>query len=136
MSNNRGFIVDNLTELRALQRVFREAKFCTEPDDKDIAGSPIVAQLFERLMEVLIEQQVTREGDEARRRWNAWLQIDDSRDEWFAAIRRAKADVRWDRFTESERANYVKILLSPFVLSREMYEKFIVAVNEVPNQPR
>jgi hypothetical protein len=36
---------DEYHELVAMQRVFREAKFCLEPDDEDISGSPIVAKL-------------------------------------------------------------------------------------------
>jgi hypothetical protein len=40
------FVVDDLGELLALQRVFREAKFCLEPDDVEISDSPVVARLF------------------------------------------------------------------------------------------
>lgn len=66
MSN--AFVVEDLGELLALQRVFREAKFCTEPDDVEVSDSPIVAKLFERLIATLVAQAVERDGEGARQR--------------------------------------------------------------------
>lgn len=123
------FIVDSPDELLALQRVFREAKFSTEPDDIEVSDSPIVAGLFERLMAVLINHEVARDGEAARQRWIEWLTIDESRDEWLAAVRRAKADARWSLFADGERLTYIKVLLSPFTLTPELIQKFVFAVN-------
>jgi hypothetical protein len=60
--NSKIFKVENLVESRALQRVFREAKFCTVADDEEISTSPIVAAMFDRVMEVLVETCVETEG--------------------------------------------------------------------------
>lgn len=128
MSN--AFIVSDFGELLALQRVFREAKFCTEPDDVEVSDSPVVAKLFERLVQTLVELEVTRDGDGARQRWAQWLAINESRDEWDAAIRRAKADTRWATFSIDERIVYVRLLLSPFSLSADLVDKFMIAVDQ------
>jgi hypothetical protein len=128
MSN--AFVVDDIVELLALQRVFREAKFCTEPDDVEVSDSPVVAKLFERLVTTLVAQEVERDGEDARQRWAKWLAIDESRDEWDAAIRRAKTDVRWATFPIDERSEYVRLLLSPFTLSPNVVDRFVLAVNQ------
>lgn len=127
---SKAFVVDDLGELLALQRVFREAKFCTEPDDVEVSDSPVVAKLFERLIEALVAREVERYGEAARQRWAHWLAIDESRDEWHAAIRRVKTDVRWAKFSMAERIEYVRLLLSPFTLAPRVVDKFVSAVNQ------
>jgi hypothetical protein len=123
------FVVDDLGELLALQRVFREAKFCIEPDDVEVSDSPLVAKMFERLMATLIDHEVARDGESARQRWMKWLAIDESRDEWHAAVRRARADDRWTTFSDNERSRYIKVLLSPFTLTPEAIENFSKSVD-------
>jgi hypothetical protein len=125
---SKAFIVDDLGEMLALQRVFREAKFCAEPDDVEVSDSPVVARLFERLIATLVANEVERGGEDAKLRWTQWLAIDESRDEWAAAIRRANADVRWATFSSNERIEYVRLLLSPFVLSPSVVDRFISTV--------
>lgn len=127
---NKAFSVEDLGELLAIQRVFREAKFCTEPDDVEIADSPVVAKLFQRLMNTLVEREVERDGEIARARWTSWLAIDDSRDEWTAAVRRARADARWPSFSPHQRTEFVTLLLSPFTVSPETIKRFILDVNQ------
>ena len=124
------FIVDDLGELLALQRVFREAKFCNEPDDVEVSDSPVVARLFERLIATLVDAEVACDGEVAAFRWRRWLEIDESRDEWRASIRRARADARWLTFSGDERDEYVRLLLSPFSLTPETILKFVSEVNQ------
>ncbi len=69
MTSN-AFLVTDLTDLRVLQRVFREAKFCPIPDDLEISDSPWVARLFCQLMDALIAADVAKNGEEQRERWN------------------------------------------------------------------
>jgi hypothetical protein len=124
------FVVDDLSELLALQRVFREAKFCTEADDTEISDSPVVARMFERLIATLVATEVGHGDESARLRWARWLAIDESRDEWAAAVRRARADTRWATFSSDERVEYVSLLLSPFTLSPEVIDRFVSSVNQ------
>lgn len=135
--NTNSFVVDDLVELRVMQRVFREAKFCTEADDLEISDSPIVARMFERLIATLMAQEVALEGEVARQSWMRWLAIDESRDEWAAAIRRARVEKQWLTFSNTDRTDYVRVLLSPFTASPETIEKFVRAVNQsLESNPR
>ncbi len=124
-------MVDNFVELNALQRVFREAKFCTQPDDDEVSASPIVAMLFEKLMATLIEVEVEEYGEDMRERWVKWLAIDEPRDEWYAAIRRARANIGWANYSFDEREKYARLLLSPFTMTPDRVAKFILAVNQI-----
>ena len=123
------FAVSNLQELRVMQRVFREAKFCLEADDEEISASPIVAKLFTQLMNVLIAIETETEADSARRGWTKWLDMSDSsRDEWTAALKRAKSNVQWPAWSQIERLEYSKTLFSPFVLTEERLRDFVTSV--------
>lgn len=127
----KSFQVDSLKDLRVLQRVFREAKFCKEADDDEVSASPLVADLFERLMAALIEAQVESEGEVARQKWEKWLVMaDNSRDEWLAVRDRAQRNPHWLSWTESEKRDYASLLFRPFVLDKKMLDLF---VSEVTN---
>lgn len=130
MSSNP-FVVTDLNDLLALHRVFREAKFCTEPDDIEISNSPIVVRLFCQLLDAIVAAEAERDGESARHKWKQWLAIDESRDEWSAGVTRAKRETAWSTFSEEERRAYVTLLMSPFVLNENVMKRFIAAVEEI-----
>ena len=127
---SKKFEVSDILELRVMQRIMREAKFCTEPDDDEVSPSPIVAQLFSRLMDTLIEAEVEQDGEEARNSWLRWLNMDSSREEWRAALRRATNEVRGIKMTDEERRTFCEILFCPFKLPPDLLTKFIHAVEK------
>lgn len=131
------FAVNDYLELRVMQRIFREAKFCREADDDEIATSPIVADLFERLLDALISTQVERDGEVARVKWENWLSMEDaSRDEWGAAFRRAVRYESWDKLTSSEKIKYVEVLFRPFLLKDDLVFRFIAEVDAIRFQAK
>ena len=126
---SKAFVVSDLNELFALHRVFREAKFCVQPDDVEISPSPIVARLFERVMDAIISADVEEQGEKARAGWERWLNMDDeARDEWSAALLRARSEPDWQKFSETRRREYVTVLFIPFKLSTEKIDRFISQV--------
>lgn len=125
---SKPFMVADLNELLALHRVFREAKFCTEPDDIEVSNSPIVARLFRQLLDAVVAAEVERDGESAREKWEQWLALDESRDEWIAGVERAKRENAWAGFSEEERRAYVTLLMSPFVLGEDVMDRFIASV--------
>lgn len=114
-----------------MHRVFREAKFCVEADDVEVSPSPIVAKLFERVMDAIIATQVEEEGEKAHAAWERWLNMDDeNRDEWSAALSRARREPNWQKFSEAKRREYVTVLFAPFKLSSEKMDRFISQIAE------
>lgn len=59
-------------ELLALFRMLREAKFDSEPNDLEIAGSPIAAEICEKTVEALIKAD---RSENAEKKWREWLTI-------------------------------------------------------------
>ena len=115
-------------ELRLMQRVFREAKFCIAADDEEVSDSPWVAALFEELLEQLIAADGATNGNAARR-WADWRAIDETRDEWRVAIQRVRNSKRWSMLvTEPERIEYVETLLRPFTVTHEKRQLFLATV--------
>ncbi len=112
-----------------MQRIMREAKFCIAENDTEISTSPIVSQLFKRLMDALIEAEVELDGEEARTRWLRWLNLDDPRrDEWQVAVGRAANDGRWEKFTDQEKRDFSENVLCPFTMAPDLLNEFIYAV--------
>jgi len=123
------FKVENLPEIYALHRVFREAKFSMEPYDDEIADSPLVNAMFLRVMDAIIDQSVQEDGDIARERWATWLAIDASRDEWQAALLRATKIANWSAMTSEEKGSRAQDILCPFACSPELLAEFVAQVD-------
>ena len=93
-----------------MHRVFREAKFCVEANDVEVSPSPIVAKLFERVMDAIIATEVKEQSEKARSSWERWLSMDDeNRAEWGAALSRARCEPNWQKFSGAKRREYVTI---------------------------
>ncbi|MES2933727.1 MAG: hypothetical protein V4805_09605 [Pseudomonadota bacterium] len=126
---SKNFEISDVVELRVMQRIMREAKFCIAENDTEISTSPIVSQLFKRLMDALIEAEVELDGEEARTRWLRWLNLDDPRrDEWQVAVGRAANDGRWEKFTDQEKRDFSENVLCPFTMAPDLLNEFIYAV--------
>lgn len=63
---------ENYYELLALFRMLREAKFDSDPNDREIAGSPIAAEICEKTVEALIKAD---RSENAEKKWREWLTI-------------------------------------------------------------
>ncbi len=123
MSNR--FTLFDLQSLNDLQRVFREAKFCRLADDEEITDSPRVAALYEELMTELIAKDIAANGEDKGGNWLRWLMITEKRDEWKVALERVHAHSAWRTYSVEQKADYVKVLLSPFTLTEEAVAHFI-----------
>jgi hypothetical protein len=128
----KSFEVSDVYELRVMQRIFREAKFCTVADDDEISDSPIVASLFSRLMAALIEAEVAVGGENVRQSWDRWLIMDNPlRQEWTSARKRAQENQMWHTMTEPEKLAYIELLFSPFMLPDNAKKQFLTEVNNL-----
>ncbi len=126
---NTTFLIEQLSDMIVLQRVFREAKFCQVADDDELSTSPVVSRLFGLLIAALIEKEREMGGAEAAEKWTRWLAMNNDRDEWFVAVKRAAADVTWLTLNPDEKNDYTRNLFSPFVLSQELLSQFIESTN-------
>ena len=119
------FVINQFGDLHALHRVFREAKFCDVANDDEVSTSPIVADLYAKLLAALVEAEVEEFGEPAREKWRRWLQTGPDRDEWRAVLQRIKKCAEWQNWSDEERIDYARLLFSPFLLTSDLENQLI-----------
>jgi len=121
------FQVDSYDEMRALLRAVIEAKFHRDPDDIVVPGSPLVADVVNRLARAVAEESIRIDGDAARDRWSAWIHIGPERDEWKSAVAYATSlwPKMWPKWSVEKRRVVARVLLSPFELEDATLDAFL-----------
>ncbi|WP_417432009.1 hypothetical protein [Kiloniella sp.] len=117
--------ITEYTELLALHKALLEAKFCALPSNPDVALSPVVSNLHQKIINQLIKYEIEVGGVEAKSKWDEWLLISPQRLEWRAAVKRAAEKIDWDDLPLNEKEKYSKILVVPFFLDNEELGIFI-----------
>lgn len=121
------FQIDSYPELLALFRAVIEAKFHPNPEDLDIPGSTILADVANRLVRAKVDEEVKLYGEAARSRWRAWARTGPERDEWKSAHRYAASMWKtiWPTWSVQERRSAARTLLSPFELDEVTVDAFL-----------
>lgn len=131
------FHIVEYDKLLALHRALMEAKFTPFPNDQDIAGSSLVAEVANQVVDILIAIEIERGSPEQAKQWNEWRHIDTSRREWKVALERAQEVASWQNWSLEEKTIYSQILLSPFVVTEDVVAIFIQQVdNELKGKTR
>ena len=121
-NRKKELVVSSYYDLLALHRVILEAKFNSNPNDRDISASPIVSKIANDVVSNLIAHD---EGQlEHVERWQTWRRIDSSRKEWTVALQRASERSDWDQFSVSEQGNLIRNILAPFEIDEKLEEQF------------
>lgn len=114
---------ENLAPFRAIV----EAKFHADPSDTNVPGSAILARVANRLRDVIVEEEVRRDGSSAAKRWRDWASITQDRPEWLTALEFARGawGDKWDAWSTDERVFGAACLLSPFEPGPALVEEFL-----------
>jgi hypothetical protein len=125
------FRITNPTELFLLQRALLEAKLPRLANDMDLAASPIVASLAERVTSACIETPNFPGAN------GVWRQLTPTHTYWPIAISRALVDHAYlgsaDRIKQEE---YVRQLFAPFQANNETVNLFIEELLAVIHERR
>jgi hypothetical protein len=121
------FQIDSYYELNALLRAVIEAKFHRDPDDLDVPGSALLADVVNRLARAVAEESIKIDGDAARTRWSAWIHTGPERDEWKSAVVYAASmwPKIWPKWSVEDRRVAARQLLSPFELEDATLDAFL-----------
>ena len=101
------FVVESEHELRALHRALLEAKFHAQPEDGDVPGSPLVAELSRRIVETLAST-LPEEG------WSAWREAEQHRHRFPVVVSHIARTSAWPEWSVDQKQEYVRVLLAPF----------------------
>jgi hypothetical protein len=103
-------------ELMALHRALFEAKFAERPNDRDIAGSPFVASIANRVVDMLA---ATDPG------WNEWREAR-KHERCLSVVRTRIAECApWMDWSSDKRREYASALLSPLVADEALMSELI-----------
>ena len=105
-----------------LHKALLEAKFHTMPDNELVAGSPLVADLYIQVRDLLIESD---KGGE----WKDWFQLSNRPDRKEQAIILMRRDRIWNKAAYDEKSKIASAFLAPFLFSEEELENVIAEVD-------
>lgn len=134
-------IITDYYDLLALYKTMFEAKFHPDPNNCDIAGSPIVSDLLNRVLDELIEEQ-SKNDVHSHEKWNNWLKICNHMPSekqpkseitvWEIAIANAKRDSRfWEDYSNEKLREIAECYLCPFKCTPEELDLFICSVKKM-----
>ena len=115
--------IKNYYALVSLHKSLLEAKFNLSPDNEDISGSPLVAELYTEVTDLLL-------NSEKRLEWEKWLQLKNRPDYRKRAVLRMKKCNRWANVTLETKREIARIYLSPFKFSETELDEVIKEVDE------
>lgn len=120
-------VIKEETTLRALLRAIVSAKFSTNPLDRDVPASPVVAALAREAAATLEGRETVREGASAEARWKVWRAFSPERLEWEAALTYATDAFagHWPHWNEEQREQALRDLISPYELNPTTREQFL-----------
>lgn len=116
-------------ELLALHKALLEAKFHAHPDNADIAGSPFVAAIADRVFDALVQWEESRGNLAKADEWKEWRRAETKA--WI--MRRvqeyAVENPHWMKWDAAERRDYLRCALSPFQLPDRQLDEMMVEID-------
>jgi len=123
--------ISNYYELLALHKMVMEAKFHRDPDDHDIADSPIAARVACMVVDALKHAENARGFADKAEGWERWKQVDPNSRFWKNSVIFARHHEAWDGMSAAEKRELVGVLLAPFEMSDDAYARFVREVASV-----
>lgn len=105
-----------------LHKALLEAKFHTTPDNELVSGSPIIANLYIQVRDLLMESD---KGSQ----WKNWFQLSNRPDRRNQAIILMRKSKRWNKATLDEKSKIACDFLAPFLFSEEELKNIIAEVD-------
>ena len=127
-SNNVSVTISE-EELLALHQTLLEAKFHAEPDNSDVAGSPIVAGIANRVYDALVRLEEVRGNASKSEQWTKWRQVENKK--WIVERVRDYAikNPHWEKWDNSVRIDYLRCAISPFEIGEDRLHSLLDEIN-------
>ncbi|MDB4944829.1 MAG: hypothetical protein JWP97_4363 [Labilithrix sp.] len=120
------FVVTDAAELHALRAALIESKLPRLANDQDLAASPIVARLAERV------SAACQGAPELTSVSERWRQFSPKHSYWAVAISRALADQNFLRASKpAAREDYVRCLIAPFRTDQPIVRDFLAELESI-----
>ncbi len=111
-----------------LHKALLEAKFHTNPENELISGSPLVAEVYAQVRELLIQNDETGQ-------WQEWFQLKNRPDYRSRAILRMKASPQWGKADSVRKEEMARNFLSPFLYDAAELNAVLEELNPAHSPP-
>jgi len=105
-----------------LHKALLEAKFHTMPENELVSGSPLVANIYIQVRDLLIESD---KGSQ----WKDWFQLSNRLDRRNQAVFMMKKCRDWKKATADEKKKIASNYLAPFIFDDEELKNVIEEVD-------
>lgn len=105
-----------------LHKALLEAKFHTTPENELVSGSPLIANIYIQVRDLLIESD---KGNQ----WKDWFQLSKRPDRREQAVFLMKKCNQWNKATVDEKSKIASNYLAPFLFDNEELKNVIAEVD-------
>ncbi|MGE7947564.1 hypothetical protein [Lysinibacillus sp. NPDC093688] len=117
--------VEGYYEILNLHKALMEAKFHKDPDNFDVAGSPIIAKICNKIVDLLTEYEIEEKGKDT---WSEWRKIENHNFFKERAVENTQY-VAWEKFSCEEKESFIRNMFSPFTFTEKDVIDFINTVD-------
>lgn len=111
-----------------LHKALLEAKFHENPDNENVASSPLIADLCNKLVDALTKMDEEK-NEKNIGKWDNWRLLKNQAFYKDRAIKNAVLNSRWKKMSENEKMKMATNMLSPFIATEEEITCFIEEVD-------
>lgn len=109
--NSAELVISDYYELLNLHKALLEAKFHDNPDNYYVAGSPYVARLSSKVIDLLAIIEIERKGTES---WTDWRKLSNQDHYKTRAVNAIIHRGVWEQLSDCEKRETVFNYISPF----------------------
>ena len=124
--NEIGFFLNDYYDMLNLHKALLEAKFHQEPDNVYISGSPIIANIYNELLNKLTKSEYEIKGKES---WTEWRKIKNQKFYEERAINNINCYSQWKSLDYTQKINVIYNYFSPFTYTEEELSDLIVKID-------
>ena len=116
-------------DLLNLHKALMEAKFHDNPDNEDIAGSPIIAKIMNEIVDVLSDIDPHANNGDIQRWRKLANHINFEKGIYSKTLVKVSKDKLWKNYTKEQKIKATKNYFSPFIATEEEIETFIQTID-------
>ena len=110
--------------LVSLHKALLEAKFNLTPENEEISGSPLIADIYKEVISLLLQSDKASD-------WEIWLQLKNRDDYKQKTILRMKKCRQWKNAAPEAKRKIAQVYLVPFLYGEQELLDVIAAVDKI-----
>ncbi len=127
--NEKEVVLSDYFDLLNLHKGLLEARFNENPDNFHVAGSPILANIHEKIIKALISLSIEKYGED---KWSEWLFIKNHNNYKEKVVKLITTyNKGWSGFSQVRKSEVLKDYLRPFIFDDNYIADVIVEIDKM-----